>query len=113
MAHVLAFHRVRVSTGRDSTMWLSQWNALMRRTGVDGSLPAEAAQLARSKFGRVPLQHRPHAWLCLSGARDLMLASAVPYRELVRRAEMGEAPIDRDVSKQLDRDLPLMTSDDL
>ena len=64
MAHVLAFHRVRVSTGRDGPMWLSQWNALMRRTGLDGTLPAEAAQLARSKYGRV----RAPFWAAISAS---------------------------------------------
>ncbi len=44
--------------------------------------------------------------MCLSGARDLMLASSLPYRELVRLAESGEAPIGPGTMKQITKDLP-------
>lgn len=106
LAHVLAFHRVRMATGRDGTMWLAQWNALMRRAGSNGPLPAEAGALASSRFGRVPLQHRPHLWMCLSGARELMLASSVTYWEHARLADSGEVPLDPALIKQIESDLP-------
>ena len=104
LKHVLAFQRVHLATKRHAPSCLVQWNALMRRTRADASITLEATELTR--FGYVPVQHRPHLWMCLSGARDLMLASSLPYRELVRLAESGEAPIGPGTMKQITKDLP-------
>ena len=104
LKHVLAFQRVHLATERHAPSSLFEWNALMRRTRADASFPLEATELTR--FGYVPVQHRPHLWMCLSGARDLMLASSLPYRELVRLAESGEAPIGPGTMKQITKDLP-------
>ena len=106
LQHVISFRNVRKATGKDGTMWLGQWNNLLRRSRSNAALPAEAASLARSRYGRVPLQHRPHLWMCLSGARSLMLAAPASYWDLAAAVESGATPLDASLVKQIDSDLP-------
>ena len=104
LRHVVAFRDVRRSTARDGTMWLAQWNSMLRRSKATASLPAEASSLARSLYGRVPLQHRPHLWLSLTGAREMMMKSQLSYWQI---ADMAEGlSVDPAIIKQIDSDLP-------
>jgi len=104
LQHVIAFRDVRRSTARDGTMWLHRWNKIMRQSTAASPLPAEAASLARSLYGRVPLQHRPHLWLSLTGAREMMRQSRLTYWEIAQTSE--KVSVDPAIIKQIDSDLP-------
>ena len=45
LKHVITFRNVRKSTGRDGTMWLANWNSLVRAAASDSAFPAGAASL--------------------------------------------------------------------
>jgi hypothetical protein len=78
---------------------------MMRVARSSAPFPADAASLARSLYGRVPLQHRPHLWLSLTGARDMMRASQLTYWQITQMADaMGEQL--SDAVRQIDLDLP-------
>ena len=51
LQHVVSFRNVRRSTGRDGTMWLAQWNTMLRKTAASGALPAEGEAFIKDLLG--------------------------------------------------------------
>ena len=106
-ANVGAYQAHLRSVEQDAPMWLAQWNSLMRGVASDAELPAEARSLATSVLSRgVPPQHRPHVWLCLTGARELMQRSARGGRDYWQLAAAAEGAVPHDIRRQVEYDLP-------